>query len=310
MIMSNSGKLPSEFELVRTETKGVTKKSTYNKDLQVSKDTLNEIKGVSEGDFLKITNNVGEVEMSTYGRVEPRTDNTHYKEMGNNEVALGVTGRDGICARADEDTVEVSHVGFRSVSRPRAVLNRLMGVRPVVCRVRKAISTDAGYRVCRLREDVKQTIGIDWGDHIVLQSPEGRVGGIKALPITEHQREIVQDRQNTDSYRSPIEETEINDHVDLSSENLPRIHIAQATRQGLNINDKRYSGVHQPIKIHRDTRYVGLRILHSLTIPFLFTLIAALVGLDLSPQVAIILIGVGFAVLVLSTYLESRQALR
>ncbi len=309
--MADSEILPEEFNLIRTETKGVEKKSTYNKNLQLSENKLSDIDDISEGDFLKVTNKVENTKLSTYGRVEPRTEKTHRKGMDDGEVALGQTGRDAICAIAGEDSVKVSRVGFSEVSVLRQYLNRFIGVRPALCRARKAISTDAGYRVCRLREDVKQTIGIEWGDHIILQSSEGRVRGIKALPLTDHQREIVGDRQDSDDYRSSIEETELSEHIDQSGQHLPKIHIAQATRQALGINNEQQNnGVHQPVRIHRDTRYVAYRIMHDLTTPFLLALIAALIGLDFPPKVVMGLIAMGFGVLTLSTYLQSRQVLR
>lgn len=308
--MNSTKRLPSEFDIIRTETKGLSKKSTYNKDLQLSDDVLSDIEGVSEGDFLKVTNEIEDVELSTYGRVEPRTEESHNKGMDDDEIALGVDSRDAICVSAGEDTVKLDRVGFSENAKLRKFLNKFIGVRAATGRTRKAISTDSGYRICRLREDVKQTIGIEWGDHIVIQSSEGRVRGIKALPLTDHQREITMERQNSESYRSSIEETEIKNNLDPSSENLPKMHIAYATRQALNIHNKSYSGVHQPIKIHRDTRYVTYRILHNLTIPFLLTLIAALIGLDPSAWIVTVLLAVGVFVLLLSTYLESSQTLR
>lgn len=308
--MNSAKRLPSEFNLIRTETKGVSKKSTYNKDLQLSDNMLSDLEGVSEGDFLKVTNEIGDIELSTYGRVEPRTEESHNKGMDDDEVALGVHSRDAICASAGEDTVKLDRVGFPENPKLRKFLNKFIGVRAATGRTRKAISTDSGYRICRLREDVKQTIGIEWGDHVVIQSSEGRVRGIKALPLTAHQREITEDRRNSESYRSSIDETKIKHHLDPASENLPKIHIAYATRQALNIDNKSYSGVHQPIKIHRDTRYVSYRILHGLTIPFLLTIIAALIGLNLPAWVVIVLLAFGVFVLLLSTYLESSQTLR
>mgnify|MGYP000371515714 FL=1 len=308
--MSSEKQLSGQFDLIRTETKGVSKKSTYTKDLQLSDDTLSNIEGISEGSFLKVTNKIGDIELSTYGRVEPRTEESHNKGMGNNEVALGVQSRDAICATAGEDTVELDRVGFSENSNLRKFTNKFIGIRAATGRARKAISTDSGYRICRLREDVKQTIGIEWGDHVVIQSSEGRVRGIKALPLTAHQREIAEKRQNSKSYRSSIEETEIKKNLNPGSENLPKIHIAYAIRQALNISDKSYSGVHQPIKIHRDTRYVTYRILHDLTLPFLLTLIAALIGLDLPTWVVAVLLTAGVFILLVSTYLKSSQTLR
>lgn len=308
--MSSSERLPDEFDLVRTETKGISKKSTFNKDMQLHPDVLNNLDQISEGDFLKVTNKVGDMSLSTYGRVEPRTEETHKKGMAEDEVALGSTGRDAICASAGEDVVQVDYVDFSETSKQRAILNKFIGVRVAVGRARKAISTDAGYRICRLREDVKQTIGIEWGDHVVIQSPEARVTGIKALPITSHQRDIIENRQNSEDYRSSIENTDLREHINPGRENLPKIHIAYSTRQALGITAKPHSGVHQPLKIHRDVRYVSHRILHDLTIPFLLALIASFIGLELPLFAVVGLLAVGFTLLLLSTYLESRQALR
>ncbi|MFB6186226.1 MAG: hypothetical protein ABEI86_05090, partial [Halobacteriaceae archaeon] len=143
--------LPMEMSVARTATRGHDQKNTYIRDLQLHPDILGEIQNIDDGDYLKITANHEDFDLSIYGKVEPRNDDTHESGLDENTIGLGGPERDGLAIQPGETKVELDHVGFDSVSISRNILNSILGVRAITGRVRKAVNVDAGSNVCRIR---------------------------------------------------------------------------------------------------------------------------------------------------------------
>lgn len=301
--------LPRECTVARTETRGHDEKNTYIRDLQVRPDTLESIDDIEPGDYLTITVDHPDHTLSIYGKVEPRTEHTHDTGLPEGTIGVGGPERDAL-GITPGDTVRLSHVGFEPVSRIRSYLNRLIGIRAITCRVRKAVNVDAGTNVCRLRPDVKQALGIEWGDKVVIQSSEGRLRSVKALPLTDDQIDIITRReQNEDEpYPIPFAQTPLGRKVGAGGE-IPRVHIPRSARKALGITEHDHSGVYQPVKIHRDTRDVSFRLFDELTTPILLGSIAVIVGFNISLLAKIgILIGAILLVLA-SLYFRGRRVL-
>lgn len=298
-----------ELEVARTASAGVQKKRTHLRDLQLSRDALNDhFEGVSEDDFLKITAPSHDVAPELYGRVQVR-DDTFGAELADGEAGVAVTLRRALGVTVG-DTVRLTTVGFEEIGPVQRTFNRLLKIRPAVCRVRKSVQPDVGHRVCRISEATRQVIGIEPGDRVVLQSAEGRVKNIKALPITDEQQ-----RQLSDSVENaPERYPNCFDRLDLeqvsgAKEDVPDVYLSYSIRDELGLTTKDYSGRCQPIKIHRDTRDLFVRLLHDLTTPVVLGAVAVVIGFDIGALSKAIVLIAALGVAVFSVAFQSRRVL-
>lgn len=298
-----------EFEVARTASAGVQKKQTHLRDLQLRPEMLDEhFPDVSEGDFLKITAPKHDIEPRLYGRIQVR-DSTFDEELAEREAGVSITLRRALGVRVG-DTVRLSTVGFPEVNSMQRRFNRLLKIRPAVCRVRKSVQPDVGHRVCRISEATREIIGIESGDRVVLQSADGRVTNIKALPITDEQRQqLSASVENApDTYPDCFERLSL-ERVSGAKEDVPDIYISYSIRDELGIADAPHSGKCQPIKVHRDTRDLFVRLLHDLTTPVILGAVAVVIGFDIgTPTKALVLVAaLGFTIL--SVVYQSRRVL-
>lgn len=288
-----------------TTSAGFDRKETNLHDLQLHPETLDSISGVDEGDFLKVSTSHDGDQMECYGRVEAR-DDRFQAPIEADAIGLGIDCRTGIGV-AIGDTVTVEPVGFEPVRPTNRLLNRLMKFRPATCRVRKATAPDSGYKVCRLAPEVKDLIGIEWGDRIVIQSPNARLRGMKALPLRDTLEEKFSERERRApaKYPPPFSETEIAQEAGITGD-IPRIHISAAAR-----NDLELAGdeVYQPVKVHRDTTDVFIRLFETFTIPLLLVAVTIMLAFELGRWFnLLVLLGV-VVIVVISISLHGRRIL-
>lgn len=298
-----------ELEVARTASAGVQKKRTHLRDLQLRRETLNDhFPDVSEDGFLKITAPCHDIEPELYGRIQIR-DGTFDEELADDETGVAVTLRRALGVRVG-DTVRLTTVGFEEVGPVQRTFNRLLKIRPAACRVRKSVQPDVGHRVCRISEAARQVIGIESGDRVVLQSAEGRVENIKALPITDEQRrQLSASVENApERYPNCFERLDL-ERVSGAKEDVPDIYLSYSIRDELGLTTKEYSGKCQPIKVHRDTRDLFVRLLHDLTTPVVLGAVAVVIGFDIGTLVKAVVLMVALGVAVFSVAFQSRRVL-
>jgi hypothetical protein len=210
-----------QLTVVGTSSAGFERKSTNLHDIQLHPDTLKKLSGVSEGDFIKIISKHDDLLLEFYSRVEA-LDSRFSPNIEKDEIGVGVHCRKGLAVSIG-DTVGVETVGFEAAKPQRRLLNRTLKFRPASCRVRRSVSPDSGYKVCRLSKEVKDLLGIEWGDRVVVQSANGRIRGMKALPLREGLREKFSQREEADpdSYPPPFNETTIAAEADINVD-IPR----------------------------------------------------------------------------------------
>lgn len=298
-----------ELEVARTASAGVQKKRTHLRDLQLRRETLNEyFPDVSEDEFLKITAPGHDIEPELYGRIQIR-DSTFGEELADDKAGVAITLRRALGVQIG-DRIRLTTVGFDEVDSVQQTFNRLLKIRPAVCRVRKAVQPDVGHRVCRISEATRQVIGIEPGDRVVLQSAEGRVKNIKALPITdEQQRQLSDSIANApETYPNCFERLDL-EQVSGAKEDVPDIYVSYSIRDELGLATKEFSGKCQPIKVHRDTRDLFVRLLHDLTTPVVLGAVAVVIGFDISTFSKAVVLIAALGVAVFSVAFQSRRVL-
>lgn len=298
-----------EVEVARTASAGVQKKRTHLRDLQLRRKTLDEhFPNVSEGDFLRITAPRHDIEPELYGRIQIR-DNTFSEELTSGEAGVSVTLRRALGVQVG-DTVRLATVDLTEVGRLQRVSNRLLKIRPAVCRVRKSVQPDVGHRVCRISEATRQIIGIESGDRVVIQSADGRVRNMKALPITaEQRRQLSESIENApEKYPDCFERLDV-ERVSGAKEDVPDVYISYSIRDELGLTDTKHSGKCQPVKIHRDTHDLFIRLLHDLTTPVVLGAVAVVIGFEIGTALKGLVLVVALVITVLSVAYQSRRVL-
>lgn len=288
-----------------TVSAGFNRKTTNLHDIQLHPATLGEFPNVSEGEFLKITADHDERSLEFYGRVEA-LDDRFDTEIKPDEIGVGIHCRRGIAVSIGDEVlveeVDLDTIGFR-----QRMMNSMLRFRPASCRVRKASSPDAGYRVCRIPPEVKDLVGIEWGDRIVIQSANARLRGMKALPLHERLEEKYRGREEEapTRYPPPFVDTDEASRAGLLLD-LPRIYISASARNELQL---RGDGVYQPVKVHRDTSDVFVRLFDKLSIPIVLGAATIIIGFDISMRLKIIVFIVALIVALFSIRLHARRVL-
>lgn len=297
----------ADLELVVTSTAsaGFEQKNTHLHDLQIHPETLDAIPAVSEGEFLKLTAEHDDAMLEFYGRVEVRDDRFD-EPIGRDEIAVGIHCRRGLAVESG-DVVTVGPGAFEPIGPRQRLMNRSLKFRPAACRVRKSLSPDSGYKVCRLQPEVKDLIGIEWGDRVVVQSANGRLRGVKALPVRDTLREKYRKREaeKPEWYPPAFTTTAMADRVGIVAD-LPTVYLGSSARDDLGLRD---GGTYQPVKIHRDTGDVFVRLFDKLAIPVVLGAATIVVAFDISTGAKIAVLCVALVVALWSISLHGRRVL-
>lgn len=263
-----------ELELTARQTR--RREYQFHHNIELNETKFQELSpDLEEGDKIVVRNLNNECSPACYGRVHKQPD------FGNDEFGLGYTLRyalgvpEGESAQIEKLDANISDKQFSS-----RFADYIFGVRPVVCRVRMAVEPDPGFRVCRITEETRELLGIDYGDHVVLETPEGKARDVKALPLDGETKEIKnqQKRQNSDRYPSCFDILDIKE-VRGTRIDVPEVFIDRDIRDDLGILDKDCEGVCQPVVIYRDTRTLFGRVFLDIAMPLIIAAAAAVIGL-------------------------------
>lgn len=254
----------------------------YHHNIEVNEQNLDRIgDGVEEGDFVAVRNVESEVPAACYGRIDV------CDEFEDEEVGVGYTLRYAIGV-PDGDAVQVEPIDIPSRGLLAYLSDRLFGVRRVICRVRMAVEPDPGFSVCRITEETRELLGIDEGDHVVVESVSNRARDVKALPVSGATETLKEKQmgQNPDRYPSCFDVLDI-EGVRGTTIDVPPIYIDRDLRQELGIRDEDSEtpgpveeGVCKPVVVYRDTTDLFGRIFLDIATPLIIAAAAAVIGLD------------------------------
>ncbi|MFB6196500.1 MAG: hypothetical protein ABEI80_10040 [Haloplanus sp.] len=300
---------PFSFTVARTASRGFEAKDTHLKDLQLTPTDLARLSDVDEGDFLKLVAVHDDISLQAFGRVEARTEATHAESLEDGHIGVGALKRSGLSVTPG-DTVTVTSAELPTEAWRRRAFDRVLGVRPATCRIRKATGADTGHKVCRLPPAIKQVVGIEWGDRVILRSADGRVTGVKALPLTDRQDDRLAERRDdhTDVFYPRFREVPIG-KTETVPDTLPPIYLSSSARRAMGLTEYGHDGVYQPVKVYRDTRDVFLRLFDSLTIPFLVAAVGIVAGFEIGTRAKLALLIGAFLLVVWSAIFRSRRIL-
>ena len=294
-----------KLTVTTTASSGVNEKNTNLHDLQLHPETLEKLSSVTEGDFLKLVAVHGDQALEYYGRVEAR-DDRFGDGIGQDEIGVGIHCRRGLAVTPGDD-IFVSSCRHDPIPSQRKLMNHLLKFRPAPCRVRKSISPDSGYKVCRLPHEVKDLIGIEWGDRVVIQSANARLHGMKALPLRDGliEKFRTREKKKPDSYPPQFADTDLAEQAGMVVD-IPHVHLSASARNELQLRD---GGQYQPVKIHRDTNDVFIRLFDKLSIPIVLGAATIIVGFDISTSVKFVTFCVALVVAFTSISLHARRIL-
>lgn len=278
----------SRLQLTARQTR--RREYQYHHNIELNRRNLRQLgSDLEEGDRLVVRNPNVEAAPACFGRVHIQED------FSDEEFGLGYTLRYALGV-PEGDSVEIARSS--SVVEDEDFISRVadhaFGVRPVICRVRMAVEPDPGFRVCRITEETQELLGIDEGDHVVIESAEGRARDVKALPLDGETRRIkdVQKDQNPDRYPSCFDILDISE-VRNTEVDVPEIFIDRDIRQDLGINGKANSGVCQPVVVYRDTKALSGRVFLDIAMPLIVAAAAAVIGLDTATIREVTNVGLG-----------------
>ena len=249
------------FEVKKTSDR----KWQKDHNIQLHATDLATFDSIEDGDFLRVSKTHRGRRIESFGKVQEAS--TH---VAPGQVGLGFNLRYAIGATID-DHVTIDHVTMPNRKRRHRILDDVLKIRPVICRTRRAVFPDPGFKVCRITEETKELLGIDFGNRVVLESPSGRVRGVKALPIGEESQRLKRAQiESTDSqYPDCFEELSL-ETLRSAEVDIPPIFVDEGIRIDLHLEtDAR--GVCQPIKIYRDTEDQFTRLLLDLSTPLIIS---------------------------------------
>ncbi len=264
---SDNGDAPSgdgvgAFEVIKTSDR----KWQKDHNIQLHAIDLVEFDAIEAGDFLRVSKTHRGKRIESIGKVQVAS--TH---VAPGQVGLGFNLRYAIGATTG-DLITIDHVTMPERKRRHRILDDVLKIRPVICRTRRAMFPDPGFKVCRITEETKELLGIDFGNRIVLESPSGRVRGVKALPIGEESQRLKREQiESTDSqYPDCFQELSL-ENLRSAEVDIPPNYVDEGIRIDLHLDRCAHGGVCQPIKIYRDTEDQFTRLLLDLSTPLILS---------------------------------------
>ena len=243
-----------------------------------------ELPHTSEGDPLLLTNTACEIEPALFGEVRVS------EAVEETEIGVGVNLRYAIGAETDSPIV-VTEIDPPQRVWYRRLLDDILAVRPVLCRVHTTAIPDPGFRVARIDEDIQKFTGVEEGDRLILESATGKTTAqaLLSTPAFEARKRTEQAMSESFPNCASVVETT---NVSSVQVDLPAIYLDYGTRDHLGLDtredpsvttgelDVLATGVCQPIRVYRDSLTFFLRMLNDITLPVVFGLVGFIVVFD------------------------------
>ncbi|ERH11977.1 MAG: hypothetical protein J07HB67_00988 [halophilic archaeon J07HB67] len=308
-----------ELEVTKTEDWNWNKE--YNVQLPEA-ESREYLPDVSHGDLVLVESTRSGTCHAIFGKVD--TEETDHVDDG--QVGIGLDLRQAI------GVPKGGRVRVVDTPRPedwRRQLGDVLGRRPILCRVRKAVHPDIGFDVCRLSRSAMDDLGVTPGDHVVVESTED-VDSLKALPLRDETVETKQKQleQHPSRYPDPAEALRL-DRITGTDVDIPSIYLDAERREELGLGEQATvdpdregeagsetsnpalaAGVCQPVKVSRNSASSFLRSLNDNTVPVVAGLLGTVVVFKgyLTLQQEVAAVGVGVVLIVLSVTYRVRTA--
>lgn len=281
---------------------------------QLNQQTLATLGDVDEGDFLLIRN-LEPLETELHTRVRLNSD------IPDDSIGLDFTLRTALGVPSEREVdygdaevvnqVEIEPVGNAEDQLRQRALNKALGVRPQVCRVRMGVFPDLEDKVCRLPRNTMELLGIEEGENVTVESTRGQriVRGLKAFEINEEREEKKERQKERDGerYLSCEDLLELN-RIRHTEVDIPEIWLDEEARQRLGLQELCKNGVCQPVRVYRDTGFLLKRSLYQFAIPLVIVLVAT--GLEVEDVgLAVLLWGLSVVVWFAALLVGSRGRL-
>jgi hypothetical protein len=273
----------------------------YQKDynIQISRAAKQErFPNQSEGDFLLVAKDQGDIELSVFGRLQVK------KDVPDDGICIGTTLRTALGVTFGDD-VSLNPIQPPSKRLHQRAFDTLVKTRPQICRVQKSTYPDPGFNICRISESMKGVLGIKWGDRIVIESPEDRIS-LRALQITDEFADRKARRVKQEDYHFDCAEVI---HGDSEQVDIPSIYIDSERRSQLGLGKKEHWGACQPVRVYRDSTVYFSRQVSEITVPVIAGLFGFIVVFDdlLSFVNLVSLIVAGFLLILFSVVYRARK---
>lgn len=279
-----------------------------------TKFAANELSECGEGDLVVLKYEGENLTTEIQAELQVR-DHIDQEKFGVDETlrcALGADNGEKISIGSYRERRNSSITTFEHLRR---WLNSMLGVRKEVCRTKMSVNPDLENRVCRLPRETFQLLGINPGDRAILSTPMAQPVTVKALPISEDteartaKMEKKAKREGTDVFvPSNCSET-LNLNSVHSTDDIPSIHLDQALRERLGLQQETRYGLCKPVRVSGDSTDFIISVFHDLSVPIVLGAIGLVVGLDSFSQVARVSLMVSsiiFAVLLAILYRSRR----
>lgn len=256
--------------------------------------------------------NNAKINPEIHARLEVLDDEQSH--LSNDEVGLDFTLRYALAVTAEadleyseadqRDEVKITSTENPERKRYRRGVNWVIGVRPQICRVRMGVFPDLEDRICRISSSTLELIGIEPGDYICIESPDGIVRSVKAFPLNEET--IAKKEDQKEKYPEYYKDckSELNLHSLRQTDiDIPEIYLDEELRSDIGLMTQSNNGVCHPVRIYRDSVGVLSKSAYEISIPVALVFITAALdpGLGRSSSyillaIALLAIAVGFVV--------------
>lgn len=189
-------------------------------------------------------------------------------EVGENEIRLDQKIRMAIGVQPNME-VEIEQLGLYDYIMQLSFMERLLGVQINILRVKFATFTDMEINICRISKRVMQTIGIEEGERIFVESVNGKIE-IRALELTgqmeEVRRKTEEDGKSQFYPKNPLRK-KLLVYGNKTSNDLPWIFLDNDARNKLKVKP------YDPVIVYRSTKFAVLNKLHLVSIPLILSII-------------------------------------
>lgn len=157
---------------------------------------------------------------------------------------------------------------------------------------------DLEDKICRISSSTIELIGIDPGDYICIESPDGIVRSVKAFPINEDvsDKKEEQKEKYPEVYKQCKSELNLN-NLRKTDVDIPEIYLDEELRSDLGLLSESNNGVCHPVRVYRDSVGVISKSAYEISIPIALVFITAALDPGISVLVTYSLLGVALLVI-------------
>jgi len=158
--------------------------------------------------------------------------------------------------------------------------------------------------ICRIRKEVMKSIGIDEGDIIIVESLTSSIK-IRALELTEviYNEKEKQHKDNPEKYIDCIKILNL-EKLEQTKLDLPWILLDFDAREKLKVEEC------DPVRIYRSISHCISKRMHLISVPLVLTIMAAIIGFDISTPLKFIMLVLGISFVILFNFIAIKKRIK